>query len=229
MKKQILVLFSGLLIAAGCSSNKKSNPIPPPQQALLVFPALNALCNQGTPVAAGESSVTFKWNNGANADSYELNIKNLLNGAVTTQSATGTQLPVTLAENTPYSWWVVSRSDKSILTATTDPWKFYNSGPGTVNYAPFPAELISPGSNQSVSASNGALTLSWKGSAVDSGVLTYDLYFGPASNPGLLKSGLMASQYGVMVSAGTIYYWKIVTRDANGNSSDSGVSEFSVN
>lgn len=229
MKKQIAVLISGLLILTACGGSKKSDPTPSPQQASLVSPLLNELCNQGAPVSAGESSVTFTWNNGANADSYVLNVKNLLNGAIISQSTTGTSLAVTLAESTPFSWSVTSKSNKSSLTATTDTWKFYNSGPGAVNYAPFPAELVSPALNQSVSSTNGIVTLSWIVTDVDNDALTYNVCLDTSSNPGLLKSGVTASKYDVPVSSGTTYYWKIIATDAYGNSSESAIARFKVN
>ena len=229
MKKYSILLLTGIFIITACSSSKKSDPTPnPPQQAVLVSPAQNELCNQGASVTAGESSVTFQWSNAANANNFVLNIKNLLTGAQTTQSTTGTQLAVTLAVNTPYAWSVISGSTKTTVTAISQTWKFYNSGPGTVNYAPFPAELVLPAMNGSVGTLNGNVSLSWNGNDVDNDTLTYDLYFDTSSVPTLLKSGLTVSQYDVSVSAGVTYYWKIVTKDASGNTSESAVSKFTV-
>ncbi|HEY4149248.1 MAG TPA: hypothetical protein VGM41_09980 [Chitinophagaceae bacterium] len=229
MKKQIVLLVSGILILTGCGGAGKSDPTPPPQKATLVSPALNELCNQGIQTAAGESRVTFKWNTAVNADSYELTITNLLSNAVMSQLTSGTELVITLAENTPYSWSVISKSVKTPETAAADTWKFYNSGPGTVNYAPFPANLVSPALNESVNSLNGGTTLSWDGSDVDHDALTYDLYFGTSSKPTLLEKGITASKYDVIISSGTTYFWKVVTIDVHGNSSESSISKFEVN
>lgn len=228
MIKHIRIFIPGLLILAACGGSKKTDPAPP-QQALLVSPAQNSLCQQGTPVSSGKSSVIFKWAVALHADHYELAITNLLNGTSSSQSTTATQLAVTLDENAPYSWLVISASDQTGQTSTSAAWKFYNSGPGIVTYAPFPAELLAPALNESVSADNGVFTLSWSGSDVSNNALSYDLYFGTSSTPPLFKSGLTESSYAATVSAGTIYYWKIVTRDALGNASESNLSKFMVN
>lgn len=230
MKKSIQLLIPGVLLLAACSSSKKSDPTPPdPQQATLLSPAQNALCNQGTPQGPGQSSVTFQWGKATAADTYELDIKDLLDGSISTYSTSATELQVTLKQNTPYSWSVISRSDKTAQTATTAPWKFYNSGPGTVDYAPFPAELTAPAFNTSITASAGSISLSWSGADVDGDALSYDLYFGTTPSPPKFKSAISTTTQDVQISSGSTYYWKIVTKDSGGNSSESAVSMFRVN
>lgn len=231
MIKRIKNFIPGLLVLAACGGSKKHDPAPaaPPQQAVLVSPTQNELCNQGTPVLSGKSSVTFKWAAALHADHYQLVISNLLDGTGSSQSTATTQLTATLNENTPYSWSVISSSDQTGQTATSSSWMFYNSGPGIVTYAPFPAELLAPAMNASVNASNSVFILSWNGSDVSNNVLSYDLFFGTSSTPLLLKAGLTASSYTATVSAGTTYYWKIVSKDAFGNSSESALSKFMVN
>ena len=233
MKSKLLiaVLF---LIATGCGKKNSPTPAPAPDltpgKAVLTFPNQNEACTSGTIISSTQSSVLFTWLAAGNAESYDLNLKNLLTGVTTSQTSTTAQLQITLSRNTPYSWYIVSKSSKSATTAQSDVWKFYNAGAGTVSYAPYPADAVAPTIGQNVTASAGTVNLSWKGSSVDGNITSYDVYFGTGTSPGLLKSNVTNSFYNnVGVASGFKYYWKIVTKDANGNTSDSGLFQFTVN
>jgi hypothetical protein len=228
MKKRLLVI-SMAFILIGCGG-KKNNPTPPgPSKATLSSPAQNAVCTNGTVLTDSTSSISFKWSTPANTDSYELYIKNLLTGVMTTQSTNATQLSVILSRNTPYSWYVISKSSQSNTTAQTDAWKFYNAGKGAVTYAPFPAEITSPTYGQNVTPTAGKLTVTWIGSSVNPGtIVNYDVYLGTAKTPPLLKGAVTNSSLIVDVTPVTAYYWKVITRDFAGNTSDSGVFQFKV-
>jgi hypothetical protein len=213
----------------GCGGKKGSDPTPdPPGKTLLIFPEKDALCNQGTIVSATQSTVTLKWNAANNTDSYDIAVKNLLTGVSTTQSTTQTQLAVTLSTNTPYSWTVTSKSAKASTTTVSDSWKFYNSGPGTVSYAPYPAELSLPSNGQSIAATNGMVSISWHGSDVDNDIVSYDIYFDTSATPALFKAGETGSLINVPVTSGKTYYWKVVTKDSVGNTSTSDTFRFTV-
>ena len=75
--------------------------------------------------------------------------------------------------------------------------------------------------------STSSVTLQWTGSDVDDDVAGYDIYIGNNSNPPLFSSDLNTNELVVTVSSG-IYYWKVVTKDALGNTSDSGIFQFRV-
>ncbi len=248
MKKRILFI-SVILILTGCGKGgSDSNPapapgggtptggggtttVPAPVNALLTLPSQNAVCTTGTITSATESTVLFTWNASANTNSYDLNLKNLLTSTTTVQNTASTQLNVTLLRNTPYSWYIVSKSSTTAATAQSDVWKFYNAGPGTVTYSPFPAEIISPTYAQSVTITTGMVNLTWQGSSVNPGTIAaYDVYFGTTTVPALLKSGVTDSFLNaVSVTSKTTYYWKVITKDILGNTSDSGIFQFSVN
>jgi len=195
----------------------------------LTTPVQNGICVTGTVISDTQSSVTFAWNASENTDNYDVFIKNLLTSVTTTQNTTQTQLTATLSRSTPYSWYVVSKSAKISSTAQSDTWKFYNSGPGVVTYAPFPADITAPTSGQIVTTST--VNLTWTGSAVDnSTIASYDVYFGTASNPPLLQSGVTDSFINnITLTAKTTYYWKVMTKDKNNDTSDSGIYQFSTN
>jgi hypothetical protein len=226
--RKILLAITIVIFATSCS--KKDATPATPTKASLTFPANNETCTQGTSTSDVTSTILFKWSAASNTDSYELHYKNLLTGAENTQNATQAQAEVILYKATPYSWYVISKSTKTTETAQSDTWKFYNAGSGIKNYAPFPADITAPVSGQNLSATNGKITLKWTGSDVDNDIVEYDVYFGTTATPALLKSKIKESSLAdVSVVAGTIYYWKVISRDSQGNTSDSGLFQFKVN
>ena len=227
--------FLGYLLIIACGKKDSQQPIPTasapqaPAAAVLLFPVQNEECTAGIVVSNTQSTITFSWKSAEYAESYELHVKNLENGISIFQSTMLTSLNLTLSRNTPYSWYVVSKNIKSATAANSATWKFYNSGAGKTTYAPFPAEIVSPEMSQRLIAVD-KVTLDWIGSDVDEDILNYDVYLGTSQNPSLLKEKVLESVLNeVSVKPNTTYYWKIITRDTEGNSSDSGVFQFSVN
>lgn len=228
-----LLIITTIFILMGCGG-KKSNPIPQPlapTAVLLGTPQQNSVCIIGTIVSATQSTVIFGWSSSEFTDSYDLTVTNLLTGTSITQNFTATSGSLSLLRNTPYSWYVTSKSNTSTSTAQSSTWKFYNAGAGTVTYAPFPAAIISPTFEQMVTTTTGTVNLTWAGSTVTTGTtLTYDVYFGTTNTPVVLKSSITDSFLnGVAVTSKTTYYWRIITKDTAGNASDSGLYQFSVN
>jgi len=228
MKQAIFALLS-MIILTGCGGHKGNTPAPAPGKAALLAPAQNEVCTQGTVISASQSTVTLKWAAAANATGYEIKIKNLEDGTTISQTTGNTQFDATLKRNTPYSWSVTSKAANTTTTTQSDIWKFYNSGPAVVNYAPFPAEILAPAMNQTITISNGKVTLSWNGSDVDNDIVNYDIYLGDSSSPALLQGKVLESTLkDVSVSVGKTYYWKVITRDSKGNISDSGIYQFTT-
>jgi hypothetical protein len=230
MKRDFLIL-SLLLVLCACGGKKNSDVVPPspPSAVKLNTPAQNTVCLAGEVVSSTQSSVTFKWNSSANTNSYDVVIENLVTSAITTNNATQTQLTVNLQRGTPFSWHVVSKSNLTNATAESEKWKFYNSGPGIVTYAPFPAEITSPVYGATVVSNLGKINLTWKGSSPGNLALTYDLYLGTTSTPALFKKEVTAMFLNdVTVTAGATYYWKVISKDIAGNDSESGVYAFKV-
>ncbi|WDF78059.1 hypothetical protein PQ469_29690 [Mucilaginibacter sp. KACC 22773] len=231
MNKYIAILSTaGIILITACSKKKDTKVVPDPVKATLTFPDKNSACTTGTQISDTQSSITFTWNSSANTDSYELNIKNLITGVTSTQTTTANHLPINLLRNTPYSWFVISKSTNSTATAQSDTWKFYNAGAGTSSHPPFPADNLSPSFGQAISATTGTINLTWTSSDPDNDIATYDVYFGTSSNPGAYKSSITNKfSNGVVVKSGTTYYWKVITKDSQGNTSDSGTYHFTVN
>jgi hypothetical protein len=228
MKKAIFI--SVIAILAGCSKHNNPTPATPPApgQAALSGPAQNDVCKSGINVTDSTSSILFKWSPSNNTDIYELDIENLLTDVFIPPITTSkTQMSVVLPENTPYAWYVISKSSQTTATTQSATWKFYSAGAGVVTYPPFPAEIISPTFGETVAA--GTINLSWRGSSVTPATIAgYDVYFGTTNPPPKLQS-VTDTTLTVNVTSGNTYYWKIITKDGNGDTSDSGLFQFSVN
>ena len=231
MKNLKYILSIGMLVtlfSCGGGEDPEPDPVPilPPTSATLVFPANNEECNTGESMNATQSRVNFNWNASANTNSYTVVVKNLLTSNEFSTNSTSNQVDIIISKGTPYKWWVISKSNETVETAKSAEWKFYNSGDAVITYAPFPAELIGPVMGSSTSEST--VTLEWSGSDVDNDIKEYEVYFG-LSNPPITNLDTTTNQKieNVAVSANT-YYWKVVTRDDEGNTSTSEVFQFKV-
>lgn len=217
------------ILAAGCKKSG-SGSSPAPGAATLLLPLKDQVCTTGTTVTDSTSTINFSWQQTQDANNYELTVKNLNSQAVITKTLSGTQQAITLSKNTPYSWYITSKSNNTQVTTKSAVWKFYNAGNGVVSYAPYPAEIVAPLLGKHVTSTNGKINLSWKGS-VPSGakIVSYSVYFGPANNPALFRQNIKDEFVNdVVVSAATTYYWHVVTVDSNNNIADSGMYNFYV-
>ncbi|GGD54590.1 hypothetical protein [Muriicola marianensis] len=228
---KLIAILALLMISCGGSGDPDPEPEPPavvpPSAATLIFPDNNTECNEGTVINETQSSVTFRWTEAQNADTYQLNIRNLDNNNTARTDANTNSATIILLRGVPYEWFVVSRATGTNETATSATWRFYNQGPGVENYAPFPAEVVSPERGSTV-ADTGTTDLVWAGSDVDNDLTDFEVFFG--TDPGNLTSlGTTAdSTFEVTIAAGTVHYWRILSRDSQGNTSQSEIFDFRV-
>ena len=96
-------------------------------------------------------------------------------------------------------------------------------GPEFTPEAPGPATLISPINNSWVLP--GSVTLSWNPPLLGGIPETYDVYFGPTSDPPLVNNQ-ETTTYDVTVNEATTYYWKIVPGNIYGNATDCPIWSF---
>jgi hypothetical protein len=230
--KKILILsffvFSIALISCSGSSDGGNNggggdpdPTGPvtPSAATLSKPANNSECLE-------VEAVKFEWNKSNDTTSYTIVIKNLLTSESVSQTTTSTSAEVTLTKGYPYSWYIIS-TNTGTATASSNKWKFYLSGEAQKNHAPFPADIITP--KPGVTVTVGAIQLSWSFSDIDtSDTHTFDVYLDTKDGSTVFASNYTATKRTVSLTDPGTYYWKIVTKDNHGSTSDSGVSTFIV-
>ncbi|WOD44135.1 hypothetical protein [Hwangdonia lutea] len=225
------VLFIFCLISACSSGDGGDAPIDPvkeikePTAATLVFPEANSECTEGTINNATESTINFQWNASKHTDSYNLQVKDLITGTVTSYSTSENNYAVKLKRGNPYSWYIVSRSNKTSKTGTSATWKFFNAGEGVSSYAPFPAEAVSPISGTNVT--NGIITLEWTASDVDNDIENYNVNFGEVNPPAEFQTEVTGTTLNnITVEANKTYYWSVTTKDSQGNVSYSEIFSF---
>ncbi len=232
MYRLTYILFFFILACGGDTepvNEPDPDPVPDPSAASLIFPDNNSECNEGTIVNDAESTVTFRWNASQNTDSYEVSLRNLDTNTTTTVDSSTNEASITIQRGTPYEWFVISRADGTNATANSPTWRFYNQGPGVVNYPPFPAEAVSPQRGSSIDSVGGSVSLEWNGSDVDNDIVEYEVLFDTASDPVTSLGTTANSTIDASVSSGTVYYWRVISTDSAGNTSQSEIFQFRVN
>lgn len=220
----LYVLIVAVLLL-GC---KKKDPPKPPESAVLIFPEQNSECTTGEDINTETSQVEFRWQASNHTETYELIVTNLSNGNKQDITVANTRAKLPILKGTPYSWVVISKNSAVLQTALSPTWNFYNSGFATT-YAPFPAEIVEPKMGATVFMDiNNEVELSWIGADVDDDIDGYEIYFSTENPPETLvfSPGVNASTRKVTVEANTVYFWRVLTTDREGNTSDSGIFEF---
>lgn len=230
MKKAILLLAISIITFTSCSKEGGGNESP--TAATLTFPANNEPCLETNSVNDTQSSVTFRWNAGQNVSSYDIKVINLSNNSSNLYNSTTNNKSLTLEHDEPYSWKVISNGESGTQPIESETWKFYLAGPAQVNFTPFPAELTSPISGSTVTPSDGLIQIQWTCIDVDNDLSQYEVYLDTTDGSTLINTidyESNTTSIDVNVENNTIYYWKVVATDAEGNQSDSGVYSFRTN
>ncbi len=218
------VLLLGVVLLSGC----KKDPPKPPEKVLLTAPAKNSECTPIQSTTTTSSVVRFSWQVSQHTETYELRVTNSNTGIVQTKSTGSTVETLSLEKGAPFSWVVISRNSQTQTTASSDSWLFYNPGSETT-HPPFPAEIISPKPGTTVFKDiNNEVTLIWSGADIDNDIEDYEIYFSTENPPETLIDSPRANitEKKVSVVSNTVYYWRVVTKDAEGNTSDTGIIDF---
>ena len=210
-------MFSTITIS--CSKTYEFRAPVDPASATLSKPANNSQCLE-------VDKVKFEWNKSDNTDTYTITIIDLISSATVTQNTSTNAVEITLPKGRPYSWQITSKNKSTSKTAKSEIWKFYLSGAADSNHAPFPAEIIAPKNETTVSA--GSIELSWKVSDVDVGdTHKFDVKLDKTNATTVISTDQADTKKTVTLTAG-VYYWRVVAKDNNGNHSESGVYKFTV-
>ena len=229
----ILFIFISCSAEDDTSSPMVNNPpvvqqpeapsVPSPGNSSLSSPENNEVCYEGVEVDDSNSKVTFSWGTSSDTDSYDLQITNQESNQTQTESGiTSTSKEITLVTDISYSWKIVSKSNDTSDSTSSDTWQFYLAGDGQENYAPFPASILIPSSGATVNASNGTISLSWEGNDPDeSDTLTYTVYFDDTDGlkaPSDNNTGVSETSIEVNIESGTTYYWRVKSSDGKSSS-----------
>ncbi|WP_281542129.1 hypothetical protein [Maribacter aestuarii] len=226
----IRYIFTALCIVMMLSGCKKKRAPAPPEAVQLVFPERNSECTTGQSLGPTTSQVEFRWQLADNTDSYELRVTNTSTGTTQTITTISNTARLPIAKGEQFSWLVRSKNTEVAQTVSSEVWSFYNAGSRTT-FVPFPAEIVSPRMSDNVFKDiNNEVVLSWTGSDLDDDITSYEIYFSVETTPinlvGTVSSG--SNSLKVSVASNTVYYWNVVTKDSEGNTSESGIYSFKV-
>ncbi len=223
-------ILSFILIGVFFVGCKKKDPPKLPQIAQLVAPQTNSECTTGESLNETTSRVEFQWMAADFVETYELRVTNLNTNVAQTISTQGLSAKLPLEKGAPFSWYVNTKNSQAAQITASETWRFYNVGSETT-YPPFPPEIVFPKSSESVFKDvNNDVVLDWKGSDVDNDIVEYEVYFSTETPPSTLIATPSAGDTSqkVSVASGTVYYWKVIAKDSEGNTADSGVFSFKV-
>ena len=225
--------FTGFILVLLLVHCQKTELPADPEVANLISPVDKETCLDGVSINDTQSNVNFVWGTATGALSYELEIANLLTQSTQLYSSDTNELSIALSKAEPYSWSVRSIGETGTTPSVSDPWKFYLAGDAVVNYAPFPADLITPRSGANTTPDiNNLVILRWTADDVDDDLNRFEVYLDAIDGTTLnqeIAYLAQETQLEVEVENNTVYYWKIVAIDLNGNQSSSGVYTFRTN
>jgi hypothetical protein len=229
MKTKYLIpfMFSAMMYMAGCSGDDVT---PPPGAVALVSPAGSEVCVKGkTTSGTTTSMVAFSWKAAEGAENYRVDITNLNTQAKVSQTVKGVTFSTALDVNAYYSWQITALNGGG--ESSSDAFGFYLSGTPDSNYAPFPAELISPAMDALLNAGGESalsVTFQWMGTDLDNDVAGYLFYLDQTDASTQVGSLLTSGSVTHSLDRGKTYFWKVVTTDKAGNSSTSAVASFAI-
>ncbi len=232
-KSLIYFVLSLVILNTACSEDDNEKKAPVVGELSLASPLDSSTC-EGVSTSSTKCEVTLNWEPTSENETYVLTVTNLnTNKVVLIQNdIKETTYKLVLDKQEPFSWTVSSRDNVTKEISNKSPiWKFYASaGVSVANYAPFPADLITPIQDKVVTAVDGKILLKWSGSDTDGDNLKYTVYIDKVDGkqtPLTELTNISTTQASVSVASG-VYYWRVKSSDAN-SSSFSQVVSFTVN
>ena len=221
MKKVLLFM---ILIVLGCGPD----PIPDPESVFLITPDNLESCTTASRVNDLERQVRFQWTAALNTDQYELIVENTLTNQQFRSTTSLLNASLILPAGAPYRWFVISKSSLTPVTVDSQSWSFYLEDSPEESHFPFPAKLIFPENNSTVTLNASGETLfSWQAKDLDEDIESYQLYIGNNEDQlSLKREGILQTQTSEMLEENSEYFWQVITIDQNQNQSRSKVFSF---
>jgi len=170
--------------------------------------------------ATGISQIpTLSWNAAAGALSYDIYLGTSPTPSYATYTDTTYYTPfVSLTAGTVYYWQIVAKNGTGSTASAI--WSFTVAGSGA--QPPSAPTLSFPSNNATGIGLNPKL--SWGGAL---GETSFDVYFGTSPTPPFAANTALPNFSPATLTSGTVYYWQVVAKNANGNTS-SPVWSFTV-
>lgn len=229
MKKVPFIIIGLIFFGCGPDIDILQVVLVSPSKVELVFPENNQECTAGTIISETESEVIFDWTDAEVGDRYSVSVTNLTTGQEAIFESDSSSLPIKILRGTPYSWHVINILNDLDTPTASDVEVFYNAGPGIQSFIPFPAQNVAPINGEQFDSTSTIITLEWSAEDLDGDIVGYDLYFGLTNSPELFAADLnTAIVSNISINAGNTYFWRIVTKDTQGNQSNSEIFTFEV-
>jgi len=206
------IVVSAMMVLQGCS--KSDNTVITVYKAAVIAnptPAVNAV------VTLSGTTYTLKWE--GTSSTWDVYLGTTKSPGLAKAGVTGNSYTFTTAVGGQF-WWYISTKDANGVVSISPTWTFY------INSAPTVPVLTAPADAAVNFSVTGALT--WTGSDPEGDALTYDVYLGTTSTPGVVASGVATATYSPTLVASTKYYWKVVAKDSHGYTTSSVVHSFTT-
>ena len=220
MRRYLFIIF---LIGISC----KKESIPDPEASILIGPLNNDNCSSAVRISDQRSQVSFSWQEAIHTDEYELVVRDILTNIDQKKETIRLFTSIILDRGKQYAWWVNTKSEQSETITKSEVWTFYLEGQPKSSNFPYPAKLLSPENNSQVSLLDGKFTLRWESDDLDNDIESHDVYLGTDPDGlSLVAENLTSFTVSATLSTDQYYYWKVATKDEEGNVSESQIGVF---
>ena len=220
--KRFIVIITFILFQ--CSKDQTLEP----DSVFLISPTNQDNCSSSIIIDESKSQVDFSWSQSLNTDQYEIVVENQSNNLQLKKISLENNTSLILDRGINYSWWVISRSNKSSITAKSLIWQFYLEGPSIIEHIPFSAVLFSPQNEEQINLNNqNKYIFKWSGSDLDDDIDFYVIYIGNSIDEmEIIENNIKSQEVELELQKQKTYYWKILSVDSKGNSSSSQIYSF---
>ena len=196
-----------------------------PSSPKLISPENNLACTYST--------MTFEWEESTDPEGdnvhykFELSVKENFDDLIETVETNNTSVSLDLEKGTSYYWRVLSIDEEGIESDHDEIRSFFTEPSLTYNSIPQNPNAENPLNNATVDKN--LSLLEWSSTDEDGDSLTFDVYFGIAYPPPLIKENIEETSIEISLNEVTTYYWQIIAKDTHGAKAIGPIWKFNVN